>query len=224
MNTQRFYIILIALLFNNPLMHAMISGNHAYHSAGITPYAIDAQNKKWLLMGLEPYRNGQAFDFGGKKDPEDQNNSRYTAAREGTEELLFLLDNTNNFNRIVGIYNKHPRDFTLYKSNSTTYNFLREAMKNSLSSIARGYVTYFVKIDYNPNIPQNFITRRKSQKVPGSWIEKNQLVWLPLNEIIDALYKSCDDNSVYVRGIKLFPHVALSLRTALNNGIFEQLH
>ena len=224
MKIKNLYIFLTIIIgCSNYTTHAM-APQYNYHSAGVTPYAVDSTNKKWVLLGLEPLRGNQAFDFGGKKDPEDHNEPRYTAAREGTEELLFLLDDQTNFNRIVSIYNKHPRDFELYKANSTTYNSLREAMKTSPSSIARGYVTYFVKINYDPNIPQNFTDRRKSQRLPGSWIEKNQLVWIPVNDLIDALKKSQDDNAIYVRGIKIFPHVALSLRAALQNGTLAQLH
>lgn len=202
-------------------------GRAPYHSAGFAPYAIDTNNKKWILVGLEPFRGNQAFDFGGKKDDEDHDDSRYTAAREGTEELLFLFDVTDNFNRIVKIYNSHKNDFKLYKAGSSTYDFLRAAMKNSPTSLSRGYVTYFVKIDYNPTLPQNFINRRKSQMLPSAWIEKNQLVWLPLDEIIRALNTHNDDSRLYVQSshgaIKLFPHFAQSLRTALKNGTLAQL-
>lgn len=223
MKIKNLYIFLTIIIgCSNYTIHAMAP--QYYHSAGVTPYAVDASKKTWILVGLEPLRGSQAFDFGGKKDPEDHNEPRYTAAREGTEELLFLLDDQTNFNRIVSIHNLHPRNFELYKANSTTYNVLRAAMKSSPSSLERGYVTYFVKIDYNSNIPQNFINRRKSPKLPGSWIEKNQLVWLPLDQVIAALHKNADDNAINVQGIKIFPHFAQSLRTALKNGTLAQLH
>jgi len=215
---SRFFIITF-LLSSHFLAHSMAV---PYHSAGILPYAIDNQ-KKWLLVGLEPYRNNQAFDFGGKKDPEDHDNSRYTAAREGTEELLFLYDDANNFDRIVKIYNAHKDNFQLYKADSKTYHFFREAMKHSATSESRGYITYFVKIDYNPELPKNFINRRKSQRLPGSWIEKNQLVWLSLDEIVTALKNNSNDNAFSVSGIKIFPHFAQSLRTAWQNGTLAQL-
>lgn len=223
MKIQKNYALTALLIYSISAISAM-APQYNYHSAGILPYAIDANKNKWILVGIEPLRGNQAFDFGGKKDPEDNNNARYTAAREGTEELLFLLDDATNFNRIVGIHAKHPRDFELHKANSTTYHFLRETMKKSPSSLARGYVTFFVKINYDPMIPQNFVNRRKSQRLPGSWIEKNQLVWLPLNQIINELQKNPNDNAISINGIKLFPYFAQSLRTALQNGTLAQLN
>ena len=223
MKMQKIYAISILLIHSTSFIPAMV-GQYNYHSAGILPYAIDTNNTKWVLAGIEPLRGNQAFDFGGKKDPEDNNNPRYTAAREGTEELLFLLDDATNFNRIVGIHAKHPRDFELHKANSFTYHTFRENMKKSPSSLARDYVTFFVKINYDPSIPQNLVNRRKSQRLPGSWIEKNQLIWLPLNEIINELQRNSNDNAILVRGIKLFPYFATSLRTALQNGTLAQLH
>lgn len=222
-NQKQYAIVVAVLLISGAFSTYAMAPQYNYHSAGILPYAIDSNKTKWVLAGIEPFRGNQAFDFGGKKDPEDHNNARYTAAREGTEELLFLFDDAPNFNRIVGIHAKYPRNFELHKANSSTYNFLRETMKKSPSSLARGYITFFVKIDYDPSIPQNFVNRRKSQRLPGSWIEKNQLMWLPLNQIIDALQKNPDDNTVYVQGTKLFPHFAQSLRTALKNGTLAQL-
>ncbi len=222
MKISKQYAIYMVLAHSLSVITAMAPQNN-YHSAGILPYAIDANKTKWVLVGLEPLRGNQAFDFGGKKDPEDNNNARYTAAREGTEELLFLFDDASNFNRIVGIHAKHPRDFKLYKAKSATYDFFREAMKKSPSSTSRNYVTFFVKINYDQSIPQNFVNRHESQRLPRSWIEKNQLVWLPLNKIINELQRNPNDNAIIVNGIKLFPYFAQSLRTALQNGTLAQL-
>ena len=94
----------------------------SYHSAGILPYAIDQNNEIWLLVGLEPGRNNQAFDFGGKKDPEDNNNSAFTAAREGSEELLFIFDeDEQEFQRILNLGRAKGKNFDISKANSRTF-------------------------------------------------------------------------------------------------------
>lgn len=218
-------LITIILFTSSSLLQSMSA---PYHSAGVLPYAINSQNKVLLLVGLEPGRGNQAFDFGGKQDPEDNNNARYTAAREGTEELLFLYDqDPQEFERILTLYRTYGKRFQLYKTNSKTYKYFTETLKVSPSSLSRGYITYFVKVPYNAEIPKFFIDRRKSHRLPSSWIEKNQLVWLSLDEVIKALATNNNDNNFSVPStqglIRIFPHFAQSLRTAFQNGTLAQL-
>lgn len=214
------------ILSSNFLLQGM--GTY-YHSAGILPYAIDG-NRVLLLVGLEPFRNNQAFDFGGKADPEDNNNPRYTAAREGAEEMLFLFDqNSQEFERILTLYKTHGKKFELHKANARTYKYFTETLKSSPTVISRDYITFFAKVDYNPALSKLFADRHNTfgSRLPSSWREKNRLVWLELNEVVKALSKNPDDNNLWVNSnqgmIKIFPHFAGSLRTAWKNGVFNQL-
>ena len=139
----------------------------SYHSAGILPYAVDDQNNIWLLVGLEPGRNNQAFDFGGKKDPEDNNNSAFTAAREGSEELLFIYDeDEQEFQRILNLGRTKGKNFDISKANSRTFTRILDKINDkttTFSTTARGYITYLVQVTYRPDeAPQLFAQRRQN--------------------------------------------------------------
>lgn len=236
MNFYQRISVSIVLYFTliSPLLAMHQARNFHYHSAGVVPYAVD-NNQVWILVGTEPARHNQAFDFGGKKDPEDKNNPAFTGAREGTEELLFMYDESDQeFIRLANLFTAHGRNFNLYKANSVTYPRLLDKIQNGFNSFSNGYMTYFVKISYRPQIPDMFENRRQkfSKNIPYAWMEKNQLYWIKLSDLINTLKNVRDFNSVWVpaqsqkRGtvnIQLFPSFAQSLSVALHNGTLARL-
>lgn len=206
----------------------------SYHSAGIVPYAVDQNNEAYILVGIEPGRYNQAFDFGGAKDPEDKENPAFTAAREGSEELLFIYDeNDQDFKRLLDLHYKHGKTFNLYRARSNTYERILNKINDrntSFQSTSGGYVTYFVRISFRPQIPQLFIQRHQQYagKLPYCWAEKNHLVWLKLKDVMHALGQSKDLRNVFVpanqgRQAHLFYPFAQSLKTAEQNGTLKLL-
>lgn len=207
-----------------------------YHSAGVVPYAVDNANQVWILVGTEPARQNQAFDFGGKKDPVDKDNPLYTAAREGAEELLFLYDETDQeFMNLIELAQKYGKNLNLHRANSITYLQLLHNINDNHKSLSNGYMTYFVKVPYQANIPSRFEVRYRnfkggSRKVPYNWFEKNHLYWVKLADLINALTTQ-NVNSMMVMAenlngkhqIYLFPAFAHSLYDALRRGVLAQL-
>jgi hypothetical protein len=197
----------------------------AYHAAGVLPYAIDANNKAWLLLGSEDIKSGQVSDFGGGKDYDDKDDSAVTAAREGCEELLFMFDEeTKTFPALLKSKLSHCFDFNA----SATYKLLLHDIKHnktSYNSTFNGYVTHFVKIPYNTHLPTDFHARKKkySSKLPFCWNEKVSLYWVPLEEILIAIAKSKDLNSVYINTphgyVQLFAPFVESILAAKKNKI-----
>lgn len=225
-------VVLSSVLFGTSLLGMQAR----YHSGGVLPYAIDKSNQVWVLVGTEPARHNQAFDFGGKKDSVDKDNPLYTAAREGAEELLFLYDETDQeFMHLIEQAQKYGKNFNPYKANSITYLQLMHNMSDNLRILSNGYMTYFVKIPYQPNIPDRFEARYKkfahgNIKVPYNWFEKNSLYWVKLTDLIKALTTQNinnimvqAENSKGKRQISLFPSFANSLNDALRRGILAQL-
>ncbi len=207
-----------------------------YHSAGIVPYALDNANQVWILVGTEPARHNQAFDFGGKKDPVDKDNPLYTAAREGAEELLFLYDETDQeFMHLIELAQKYGKNLNLHRANSITYLQLLHNMNDNYKSLSNGYMTYFVKIPYQVDIPNRFEARYRkfsngNKRVPNNWFEKNYLYWIKLTDLINALTTQnvqsmivTAENSKGKRQIYLFPSFAQSLYDALRRNILAQL-
>jgi hypothetical protein len=211
-----------------------------YHSAGVVPYAVDSANQVWVLVGTEPARHHQAFDFGGKKDPVDKDDPLYTAAREGAEELLFLYDETDQeFIHLVELALRYGKNINLNRANSITYLQFLHNMNNNHKSLSNGYMTYFVKIPYQADIPTRFETRYKNfkdavlpgnKRVPYNWFEKSQLYWVKLTDLINALTTQnihnitlTAENSKGKRQIYLFPAFARSLYDALRRGILAQI-
>ncbi len=201
-----------------------------YHSAGILPYAVMSNNEVVILLGLEPLRNNFAFDFGGKKDPEDKNNPAFTAAREGSEELLFIFDNDQTFQQLLMYKKKYQNNFMMYRTSASTYWTIVHFIENNpIVSMSNGYLTYFIKINYDPHLPAAFLARKKMPGIPPSWNEKGELYWVKLQDLIAALNQSKNLQQVDVvvnngsKKIRLFEPVAISLKTALNNGVLKNL-
>lgn len=204
-----------------------------YHAAGIQPYAIDTNNEVWLLVGLDGFRRDFASDFGGSKDTVDSNNAMQTAAREGAEELLFILEHTqHDFERLLQLRNKFKSHFDMQKSNSHTYNFLLDQIENAqrTPSIQHdGYITYFVRIPYDPQLPHQFAQRKKqfAKTLPLCWNEKSSLHWVKLNVLLDALEKSSNNRSITLDAngtqIHFFDKCIESVRVAHKDCVFEYL-
>lgn len=224
------------IIFAKILFVVSLGGMQArYHSAGVLPYAIDKTNQIWVLVGTEPARHNQAFDFGGKKDSVDKDNPLYTGAREGAEELLFLYDETEQeFMHLIEQAQKYGKNFNPYKANSITYLQLMHNMNDNLRILSNGYMTYFVKVPYQFDIPDRFETRyrkfARGRNAPYNWFEKNALYWVKLTDLTKALTTQNINNIVVPaenskgkRQISLFPSFAHSLYDALSRGTLAQL-
>ncbi len=207
-----------------------------YQAAGIVPYAID-KGKAWILVGLEPARANDAFDFGGKKDSQDNNDPRYTAAREGAEELLFIYDETpESFERLLAIHQKHGKTFSPHAAKSRTYErILGKIIKDETTGLPAPsvlnngyYMSYFVRFSYR-DVNQLFQDRIKKYggRIPHEWKEKGKLVWLAVDDVKAALNSAPNSKNVVVPSaqgpVKLWFRVADSLKDALRNNIFSQL-
>ena len=222
MNRHVFYTKL-ALSTALALQLAYTDTAAAYHAAGVLPYAVDTNNKVWLLLGSEAIKSGQACDFGGGKDYDDKDDSAVTAAREGCEELLFIFDEeAKAFPTLLKSKLGYCFDFNA----SSTYKKLLHDIKHnktSYNSTFNGYVTHFVKISYDVHLPTLFEARKKKYagKLPFCWNEKVCLYWVPLQEVLGAITKSPDIYSVYVltsRGyVQLFAPFVESITTAQKN-------
>jgi hypothetical protein len=226
------FIFGTALLLGVSLTQTMQVPPQNYHSAGVVPYAEDSSHVLYVLIGLEPLRQNLAFDFGGKKDPEDKDHSAFTAAREGAEELLFIFDDNPSFEKILEYKQKHKSGFNLYRTSATTYwSVLKTIKQQPTGSLYQGYQTYFIKINYDPTLPTLFSARKKqySGKLPHAWNEKGHLYWVKLTDLIAALTQSKNLDQVFVpvtQGaikVRLFPPFAASLKSALDNGVLQSL-
>jgi len=208
--------VLITIL---ALQTAQLAG---YHAAGVVPYAKKENNEIILLLGCEAIKGGQICDFGGGKDWDDGENPAITAAREGSEELMFMLDEDADFPHLL--QKKLANAFDCNKTK--TYNHMLSTItKNGTgySSEYNGYVTHFVEIPYNKNLPKKFVQRKGKyeSKLPFCWNEKITMSWVPLQDIMNAVSKSKDCYSVYINtacgNTQLFPLFVESLKAAQKN-------
>jgi len=230
---RQFIQFFVGLSLLAPLGQAM-QKPISYHGAGIVPYAVDQNNEVYILVGIEPGRGNQAFDFGGAKDPEDKENPAFTAAREGSEELLFLYDeNDQDFRRLLNLHRAHGKAFNLYRARSRTYERILDKIRDrdtSFQSFSGGYVTHFVKISFRTHVPQLFKQRYQQYagRLPYCWAEKSHLVWLKLKDVVNALGQSKDLHNIFVptnqgRQVHIFYPFAQSLKTADQNGTLKLL-
>jgi hypothetical protein len=216
----RYFFSLLFVLFQ-PFCFA-----ENYQAAGIIPYAFDNQNQAWILIGCEDIKNCQASDFGGGKDYEDNDEGKKTAAREGCEELLFIFDKDLKFNQLLNT--KYTNTFNF--QNSDTYNYLLQRLNDQscLQSIYDNYyITYFIQINLNKDLPKLFYTRlcQFKYKLPFCWAEKTYLHWLKLSDVLNAI----NNNSFSIfdqqtgKEIILFKPFVESLKAAYYNGALNSL-
>lgn len=215
-----------------------------YNSAGILPFAVDSNGQINLLVGLEnrPFKNGPvqtyAMDFGGKLDPQDNNNPLYSAAREGSEELAFIYDETPaDFKKVLDARKKFGKNFNVRTSGARSYQrILQKLLQDEITGKPalynnnnNFYVMYFPRFSYR-DIDQLFQNRiqQYGAQIPHDWHEKNRLVWLNLKDLINAIKaRSSYKQPIVVnstRGpITLWPYFADSVTQAYQRGILENL-
>lgn len=212
-----------------------------YKAAGILPFGVAPNGNVHLLAGLEKrsFRNGPfqiyAMDFGGKIDPQDNNNPIYSAAREGAEELTFIYDESPaDFQKILDAYKKFGRTFNVNASGARTYQrILQKIQKDEVTGQPalynnnnNFYIMYFPRFSYRDTnqLFQNRINQYGA-RIPHEWHEKSQLVWLPVKDVINAI-KARGNNwqaPLVVNGITIWPYFADSLIQAYQRGILENL-
>lgn len=211
-----------------------------YKAAGILPFAVDPQGNVSLLVGLEnrSFKNGPvktyAMDFGGKIDAQDSNNPAYSAAREGAEELAFIYDETPaDFKRVLDARNKFGQGFNVNASGARTYKRILEKIRQDevtgkpalYNNNNNFYVMYFPRFSFR-DVNQLFQARiqQYGKQIPHDWHEKNQLVWLRVNDIIKAIKARTNGQApLVVNGITIWPYFADSLIQAYQRGILENL-
>jgi len=196
-----------------------------YHAAGVLPYAYDQHGAVKILVGVSSVHGNKATDFGGLKDSEDGNNPYWTAAREGCEELMFILDQQSDFEEILKKRNKHGKQFDIFKAQSKTHTYLLTQLhrkKSCFCSSSNNYLMHFIQIDYQENLPALFEQRKKryTSTVPYCWDETVKLVWLDLKKVLEAVTAKKHKNKLEV---ELYGPFAQSLRAALSTGIIERI-
>lgn len=214
-----------------------------YKAAGILPFGVDPQGKIHLLVGLEnrSFKNSSvqayAMDFGGKIDAQDNNNPAFSAAREGTEELTFIYDETPaDFKRMLDAYKKFGHNFNVNTSGARTYKRIlqkiqqdevtgKPALYNNNNNF---YVMYFPRFSYR-DANQLFQARiaQYGAQIPHEWHEKSRLVWLKLTDVMNAIKAHQPKTPLVVAGpqgpITIWPYFADSLIQAYQRGILANL-
>lgn len=212
----------------------------SYAAAGILPFAVDSNGNVHLLVGLEnrSFKNGPvktyAMDFGGKIDAQDNNNPAYSAAREGAEELAFIYDETPaDFQRVLNVRKKYGQGFNVNASGARTYKRILEKIQKDeitgnpalYNNNNNFYIMYFPRFSFRDvnQLFQNRI-RQYGAQIPHDWHEKNQLVWLPVNDVIKAIQARTNwQTPLVVNGITIWPYFADSLIQAYQRGILNNL-
>jgi hypothetical protein len=196
----------------------------SYKAAGVLPYAIGNDGRIKLLLGVSSHRN-QASDFGGLRDDEDMQNPKVTAAREGCEELMFILDAEKAFARILALRNKYGNSFNPSKAKSTTYKTLRHALHKAPCAVNGTYRMYFTQIPYQKELPELFKHRKAaySGSLPHCWHETTKIEWIDLCELLDAIDMRKDHNPIIINGITLYEPFVQSLLIARSQGIIATL-
>lgn len=147
------------------------------YAAGILPY-IKIRNDVYVLLGKD--RRNKWSDFGGKSEIRDNENSKYTAAREFFEETSGCLANINKTTNALN--SKYVR---LLKGKSYTkkdyYMYILDVRTllnpEELSEITGKFdkvYAYLRSVDIDPK-----------------FIEKNKLKWIHTDALYDK--KACDN-------------------------------
>lgn len=215
-----------------------------YKAAGILPFAVDSHGRAHLLVGIErrAFKNNPAkdyaMDFGGKDDTQDNHNPKYTAAREGAEELTLIYDETPaDFKKVLDARRKFGSNFNINASGARTYKRIldkiqqdeitqKPALYNNNNNF---YIMYFPRFSYR-DVNQLFQNRiqQYGPQIPHDWHEKSQLVWLAIDDVINAIKARTSPNQPLVvtspKGlISIWPYFADSLVQAYQRGILENL-
>lgn len=162
----------------------------SYKAAGVVPYAR-YNGKTYLLLGFAKVgaSAGKWAQFGGGKDPIDNNNPLYTAAREGAEELSFMFDTDQNLNHLINIKNKYGHGCRLDKAGSFTYQTFLNTNGMYQKTSHAGYPIFFPRIIYDSLLPSSFLTRLQNygKTLPFSWKETERIGWISVQDFVDAL-------------------------------------
>lgn len=199
-----------------------------YHAAGILPYAFDQSGRLMVLLGLSSVHRDEASDFGGYKDPVDNDNPYWTATREACEELMFIFDTHDQFLQLLVGRRAQGKNFNPFKAGSKTYHFLLNKLyaPTSCYSIHHGYQMHFINIDYQPFLSELFACRKDTpfNHLPKCWHETSKLVWVSLADILRAISSRVHPaDPIVVDGCSLFEPFVQSLITAQENGIIARL-
>lgn len=196
----------------------LLGGLNAYKGAGILPYAQGPDGQTYFLLGLSSVHHNHASDFGGLRDAVDGFDPRVTAAREASEELMFLLDSDQQFEQLI-------QDRELFGSESSvahsaTYSSFYHLLcaHGPCPSVEyHGYTMYILPIDYRADLP-DLLERRKAlygHRVTSCWNETTRLVWVNAQSLISAVSGSVDHALPVVFGsITLYRYFAASLHRA----------
>lgn len=221
-NKKTTLIIVTGLLF-------VCASTMPYKAAGILPYTVDEQGEISLLLGLSSVHGNQASDFGGLKDESDGNDTRFTAAREACEELLFVFDNEPQFKRLLELRNYFGKNFDPAKAKSQSFEILMNKLQNGNThyhSSWDDYVMYFVSIPFYESFEEEFIQRKikYDNKLPHCWNETTQFAWIKLADIMQAIaHRGKSRTPLKIGNVSLYEPFVQSMITSNNNGIIDAI-
>lgn len=141
------------------------------YAAGILPY-IKIDNDVYVLLGKD--RRNKWSDFGGKSELRDNENKKYTAAREFFEETCGCISNLFKTSNTL-----NTRFVKLLKGKSYTkkeyYMYLVDARALMAPDEIMQLTTKFDKI----------YSYLRSVDVDPKFIEKNKLKWINTSSLFD---------------------------------------
>jgi hypothetical protein len=159
----------------------------SYYGAGILPYA-KYNNNLYFLLGSIKGHNNKLSGFGGGKELEDKENPIITAAREATEELTFIYDSNENFEKLL--------NNTLNLRKSSTFLFFLDRLNEKTIKIDHdGFCIYLIEIKYDDKINETFEERvnfyQDQLQIHKCWNETSKIFWISAKNIysIKNLYK-----------------------------------
>lgn len=141
------------------------------YAAGILPY-IKIDNNVYVLLGKD--RRNKWSDFGGKSELRDNDNKKYTAAREFFEETcgcvssLFKTSHSLNTRYVKLLKGKSytKKEYYMYLLDARTLMTPNEI--NDLTNKFDSIYTYLRSVDIDPK-----------------FIEKNKLKWVSTTALFD---------------------------------------
>lgn len=157
---------------------------------------------KYVLLGREAFGadKGKWDNFGGDKDPEDNNNPLLTALRELQEESINLIDSDNY---VRGILEKSEPLNNKYKSDSVSY--VAEFPHDKLENLTR-----------------NFYKARKAATA-HKYKEKDLLAWVKYDKLKDIINNAKrDHNGRLITPIKIKGNIVNPQNPTLTGQINEQ--
>lgn len=220
MNLLKGIILLTVLVTNFELSFG--EKNFSYRAAGVLPYALGADGKVKFLLGVSSVHHNQVTDYGGLRDEIDKHHPKWTAAREGCEELMFLFDDNCAFEKIVALRNKQGKRFDAFKAGSQSYNQLFSSMSNAHFSVSDNYIMYFITLRFDESIPEVFRQRKSCYEgsLPDCWDETVKLIWVDADELFDVI-----DNKriLRIQNFNLYEPFVKSLVMARKQGIIAEI-